>query len=142
MDDRIVAIFPPESALRKPRIRPADLIGQSLLVREPGSALHATVQQILGNEALQGDNVIQLAETEAIKRSVAVGLGISLLQELAVQDEVREGKLIAMRLEGVDDTRQYAYAYREAATLTTAAREMISLLPGVGRNPSAQTTRP
>ena len=128
MDDRIVAIFPVGSTYSKASILPEELIGRTLLVREPGSALHATVQQILGNAALEGDKVIQLAETEAIKRSVAAGLGVALIQEIAVQEEVRESKLIALRLESAGDTRQYVYAHREGETLSGAANDMIKLL--------------
>src|SRR5262249_13732910 len=69
MNDRLVVIVAPEDdwAARE-EVDLAELSGRVLLTREPGSALHATVERLLGPATLSGDSVILLGETEAIKR--------------------------------------------------------------------------
>ena len=128
MTDRVVAIFSAESAPAGPTVSAAWLKTQPLMVREPGSALYATVEQILGREALEAESVIQLAETEAIKRCVAAGLGVALIQEIAVRDEVEGGALAARRIEGSADERTYAYAVRKRRPISSAAQDLLSLL--------------
>jgi DNA-binding transcriptional LysR family regulator len=99
-----------------------------LLTREPGSALHATVERLLGPAMLAGDGVILLGETEAIKRSVEAGLGVALVQGIAVEREVAAGNLRALALRGADDSRTYAYAYRSGRELSAAASDLVALL--------------
>lgn len=99
-----------------------------LLTREPGSALHASVERLLGEAHLSSDSVIQLGETEAIKRSVEAGLGVALIQGIAVEREVAAGHLRALRLQGGDDRRTYVYAHRRTHTLSSAAKHLVELL--------------
>jgi DNA-binding transcriptional LysR family regulator len=72
--------------------------------------------------------VIQLGETEAIKRSVEAELGVALIQGIAVEREVAAGNLYALRLRGGDDSRTYAYAHRYHHTLSSAANNLVKLL--------------
>jgi DNA-binding transcriptional LysR family regulator len=128
MTDRVVAIFPADSAPPGKTVSAAWLRTQPLLVREPGSALYASVEQILGREGLERESVIQLAETEAIKRCVSAGLGIALIQEVAIRDEVEAGALASRPIEGSADERTYAYAVQKRRPLSRAAQDLLSLL--------------
>jgi len=130
MHDHLVVIVAPEDEwARRADVDLDDLYQRTLLTREPGSALHATVERVLGASALAGDLVIQLADTEAIKRSVEAGLGVALIQGIAVEREVEAGNLVALRLRDVDDRRTYAYAHREHHALSSAAQHLVELLP-------------
>ena len=72
--------------------------------------------------------MILLGETEAIKRSVEAGLGVALIQGIAVEREVAAGNLCTLALRGADDTRTYAYARRAGRELSAAARGLVALL--------------
>ena len=86
------------------------------------------VERLLGPEFLAGEGVIQLGETEGIKRSVEAGLGVALIQQIAVQREVAVGTLIALPLRGGDDSRTYLVAYRAGRVLPTAERDFVAVL--------------
>ncbi len=135
LEDRIVVITTAKNASRRNSIRIEELLAETLLVRESGSALHATVEQILGPGSLAGDKVIQLGETEAIKRSVEAGLGFAIIQEIAVQDEVSSGRLRILRLDGVDDRRSYALAHKENRLLSQTALDFIDQLTRIAATP-------
>ncbi|HEX9370140.1 MAG TPA: LysR family transcriptional regulator [Roseiflexaceae bacterium] len=129
MHDRLVAIVAPDDLwAARGEVAIGDLRERVLLTREPGSALHATVERLLGPPALAGDRAILLGETEAIKRSVEAGLGVALVQEIAVEREVAAGDLVALPLRGADDTRTYAYARRAGPPLSGAAEDLVALL--------------
>jgi len=72
--------------------------------------------------------VILLGETEAIKRSVEAGLGLALIQGIAVEREVAAGNLCTLALRGADDTRTYYYARRAGRELSAAAQGLVALL--------------
>lgn len=129
MHDRLVVIVAPEDPwAARTEVDLLELPDRVLLTREPGSALHATVERLLGPAALAGDRVILLGETEAIKRSVEANLGVALVQRIAVEREVAAGNLRALALRGADDSRTYAYARRRGRELSTAAEELVQLI--------------
>jgi DNA-binding transcriptional LysR family regulator len=129
MHDRLVVIVALDDTwATRAEVDIAELRGRVLLTREPGSALHATVGRLLGPATLAGDGVILLGETEAIKRSVEAGLGVALVQGIAVEREVAAGNLRALALRGADDTRTYAYARLAGRELSAAARGLVALL--------------
>jgi DNA-binding transcriptional LysR family regulator len=129
MHDRLVVIVAPGDAWAgHESVALEELRGRTLLTREPGSALHASVEQLLGPAALAGAEVIQLGETEGIKRSVEAGLGVALVQALAVEREVAAGTLRALALRGGDDTRTYNIAYAKGRELSSAAQALIDLV--------------
>jgi DNA-binding transcriptional LysR family regulator len=129
MQDRLVVIVAPgDSWVVREGVELAELRERVLLTREPGSALHATVERLLGAATLTSDNVIVLGETEAIKRSVEAGLGVALIQGIAVEREVASGLLCALPLRGGDDARTYNYARRSGRELSPAAQDLVELL--------------
>src|SRR5262245_13241405 len=74
MNDRLVVIVAPGDEWATRKWVALDELGERmLLTREPGSALHAAIERLLGSAALTGDNVMVLGETEAIKRCVEAG---------------------------------------------------------------------
>jgi LysR family transcriptional regulator, low CO2-responsive transcriptional regulator len=103
-----------------------------LLTREPGSALYSTVSMLLGEDVLMGESVILLGETEAIKRSVELGLGVALIQGIAIEREVAAGTLKALRLSDGDDSRTYLIARRKRGTLSDAAVGFIGVVKEKG----------
>jgi len=131
MHDRLfVTVSPADAWASRSEVELDELRQRTLLTPEPGSALHATVVRLLGAEYVDSDNVIQLNEIEAIKRSVEEGLGVALVQGIAIEREVAAGNLIALALRGGDDSRTYAYARRSRHQLSDAAESFVTLLTG------------
>ncbi len=131
MHDKLVVIVPPDDEWADRReVQLSELHNRILLTREPGSALHNTVERLLGPDFLARDQVIQLGETEGIKRSVEAGLGVALIQKIAVQREVATGDLIALALLGGDDSRTYLIAQRTRGEIPIAAERFVALLQG------------
>lgn len=127
-DHLVVIVAPGDSWAQRAEVDVEEVRQRRLLTREPGSALRASVDRLLGLSFCSGESVIQLGETEAIKRSVEAGLGVALIQGIAVEREVAAGNLCALRLTGGDASRTYAYAHRHNHTLSTAANHLVELL--------------
>ncbi len=126
--DRLVVVVAPDDPwARRQRVSAADLRDRTLLTREVGSSLYTIVERHLGTAAMHSDEVIQFVETEAIKRGVESGLGVALIQRIAVEREIASGALQPLRFDG-DDQRTYAYAFREGRQLSSAAMGLIDLL--------------
>lgn len=125
MDDRLVVIVAADDIwASRTSIDLSEIKLRTLLTREPGSALHAAVERLLGMH----QNTIVLAETEAIKRCVEAGVGVALVQQIAVSREIAQGNLCALSLRDADASRCYAYAMRRSWAANQAAQALITLL--------------
>ena len=76
----------------------------------------------------EGHIARDIDETEAIKRCVEAGLGVALIQGIAIEREVTAGTLVTLTLRGGDDSRTYAYARHRRHELSPAAASLIKLL--------------
>jgi DNA-binding transcriptional LysR family regulator len=129
--DRLVVIVAPDDEwATRTAVDAPELLTRVFLTREPGSALHATLERFFSADALDADNVILLGETEAIKRSVEAGVGVALIQEIAVEREVLSGSLRPLTLTGADDSRTYLVAQHIARKLPKAAQAVLTLFKG------------
>jgi DNA-binding transcriptional LysR family regulator len=127
-DKLVVIVAPGDTWADRSQVEVTELLNRVLLTREPGSALHSTVERLLGPEFLASDQVIQLGETEGIKRSVEAGLGVALIQQIALKREVAAGNLIALTLRGADDSRTYLVASRRRHSIPAAGQSFVALL--------------
>ncbi len=129
MQDRLVVIVSPQDEWAAfPSVTLNAIAGRLLFTREPGSALYATVARLLGAERLLSPDTLLLGETEAIKRSVELGLGVALIQKIAVEREVQQGSLRAIPLAEADDARTYLVAFRKRYVPNEAVSAFVQVL--------------
>ncbi len=129
MEDELVVIVPAgDPWAEREGVTLDDLRRRPLFTRESGSALHASVRQLLGAEHLSSPRVTQLEETEAIKRSVESGLGIALIQRIAIRREVAQHTLHTVPLLDASTRRTYNIARRRNQPLSPAGEALIALL--------------
>jgi len=129
--DELVVIVPPGHAWAKRRdIRPAELAGQPLLVREEGSATRRVTERALQQAGVRYRVAMELDHTEAIKQAVLAGLGVAFVSTYAVRGEIATGRLRAVRLRGVRVLRHFHVIHHEARRVTASARAFMAVLAG------------
>jgi len=128
--DEVVGIAAPgRLGLRRGRAPLSALADTTLLVREHGSSTRAVSERFLARGGYRPAKRWELDSNEAIKRSVAAGLGIGFVSELVVADEVARGELVAFRLEGVEPMRRSVYLLRpDGRDPTPSERAFVSTL--------------
>lgn len=98
----LVAIVAPNHPWANRRaIEARELASQVLLGGEAGSGTIALLRKELGSLADGLTAVGGFGNTEAVKRAVRAGRGVSLVIAAAVADEVRAGHLVALGLKGI-----------------------------------------
>jgi DNA-binding transcriptional LysR family regulator len=71
---------------------------------------------------------MEWASTEAIKKAVEAGLGVTILSELAVSLEVTHGLLRVIRHPALLCRRQFYLVWHQDRRLSTAAQAFAALL--------------
>jgi DNA-binding transcriptional LysR family regulator len=69
------------------------LADEILIVREPGSGSREIVTQTLRAHGVKPRRTLEIGSTEAIKRVVAAGIGVSIVSTATIDDELRLGRL-------------------------------------------------
>ena len=127
LDDELVGIAPPGGP--GGRVPVDALAGQTLLVRERGSSTRAVAERYLVRAGFHAARRWELDSNEAIKRSVAAGLGIGFVSKLVVADELARGELVQFSVEGADAMPRAVYLLRpDGREPTPAERAFIETL--------------
>ena len=113
LDDEVVGIAAPgRLKLRRGGVAVDALAGQTLLVRERGSSTRTVAERYLAGAGYRPAKRWELDSNEAIKRSVAAGLGIGFVSGRVVEGELERGELVTFRVEGVEPMRRSIYLLR------------------------------
>jgi DNA-binding transcriptional LysR family regulator len=127
-EDQLVLVLPPDHPLarqRKPSLRSLD--GLPFVAFDRDIPTRRWVDQALRRGGANVNHVMELDNIETIKRSVEAGLGVSILPEPALGNEVRAGTLVVRNLREGPLRRQIAAIRRRGKELSPAAAALLAL---------------
>ena len=99
----------------------------AMLMLERGSTSRGLMDRMFAEVGLQPHVTMELGSIEVIKRFVEIGLGVAIVPEVAVRDEVTSGRLTALRVTGLP-ARQVGMVRREGGHLSRAAAAFLRFL--------------
>jgi LysR family transcriptional regulator, low CO2-responsive transcriptional regulator len=127
LDDELVGIAKPGAVGGS--VSADALADKTLLVRERGSSTRAIAERYLTRAGYHAGKRWELDSNEAIKRSVAAGLGIGFVSKLVVDDELRRGELVQFEVKGAEAMRRSVYLLRpDGRQPTPSERAFIQTL--------------
>jgi DNA-binding transcriptional LysR family regulator len=127
LDDEVIGIAAPGTVAAT--VSPEALAGRTLLVRERGSSTRAVAERYLTRAGYHATKRWELDSNEAIKRSVAAGLGIGFVSKLVAEDELRRGELVRFTVAGAEAMRRSVYLLRpDSRDPTPSERAFIQTL--------------
>lgn len=134
---RLVVFCAPEHPLaRRGEASMAELCHEAWILREKGSGTRLTFDQAMRHRPAPLNIRLELEHTEAIKRAVESGLGISCISRLALRDAFRRGSLVAVETPELDLIRQFHFIWHKQmqnAAMSDFLELCRSLTTGVSR---------
>src|SRR2546425_309316 len=98
--DELVAIAPPEPRWRRRgTIRAVELAEHPLILFDRASTVRREIDAWFARARVTARAAMELGNTEAMKKFVEAGLGLSVTSEFSVKGDVAARRLAAMRLE-------------------------------------------
>ena len=137
--DRCAQVIPSSSAAAGEPLPVSMLEDQLFLIREPGSGTREVGEAALAERGIRLKRTVELGSTEAIKETVAAGLGLAIVSRATIVDQTppRQAPYPAGRRPG-DSTHLHAGAPRRShsqsggACVSRFARPDPGLLRGSG----------
>lgn len=128
--DRLVLIVSVKHpwANRKSPVHLRELSHQPFLLSKKGSGTRETVEKLMISAGVTLDRIIEIGNTEGVKKAVEADLGISILSHYVVSRETEAGLIKAVPLAGRALTRNLYVVYHKDRYLSEAARAFMRLV--------------
>ena len=110
-----------------------DLLGERLLVREPGSGTREVLEHLLEEVNLtiaDFRRVTEVGSLGAIKAMACAGAGVAFFYEPVVRAELEAGTLEEIPIPGLAAAHDFAFLWRKGSVYAPRYREMFRLLSG------------
>lgn len=139
-EDELVVITPVTEhflALRKNEVPLEELFKEPMILREKGSGTKKAADQFLEKQGISKDSLKVAAymnDPEAIKNSVAAGLGISIASKKAAENMIREKRLLAFEFSRYTSGRKFYIIYRKDDVLKPFISTFINYIQKYYRN--------
>ncbi len=133
-DRLLLAVSPvhPLAGRRRPVSR-AELAAMPLASREGGSGTRDTLRQALG--VPMAGPAIELDSNTAVKVLISSGDYAAVISELAVANELRDGRLVEVPISEVDLSRSLHAVWRRGSRLHAAAGVFLTVIAGPAPHP-------
>jgi DNA-binding transcriptional LysR family regulator len=132
-EPRVVVCSPRHRLARSRTVTPKMLAGEAWITfparpDEPEEPYASSLQQCLAACGLGAAEIIAIDSLTAQKRMVEAGFGMALLPESSVDEELRVGTLLALRVPAMRVTLPVVLIHRRRAYLSGAARRLLEVL--------------
>lgn len=126
LTDTMTLIAAPESEWAGKDIKTArDTDYLPFFVREKGSGTRELFEQVMREHHIPYHVIGVYNNSTAIKNAVMANLGLSFLSRTLVRQEVADGQLVEVPLDGLECKRIFRIAYRKDKDLTPSMQALI-----------------
>lgn len=114
-DELVLAVYPDHPFAKKKSITPDQLIEQAIIIRERDSGTRKVMTQILEKhlDLAKLSIVAEMGSTEAVRQSIKSQIGIAILSQKAVAEDLRLGSLVSIPIKGVRLSRPFYLIQRK-----------------------------
>lgn len=145
MDDEMFLIVPTAHKwTKRASISMQDLVTEPFVMREPGSGTRKSLEELLeqaGHRLDELNVVAELGSTEAVRQAVKAGVGVSVLPECAVADELAARTLTKVKIRGISFPRSFFLITHKYRTQSPICRTFVDFLRQQPANNIADKTK-
>ncbi len=117
---------------QRQRVRVQDVVHESVIFFDVGSSYHAISHGIFRETGTPPRHALEVDNLEMAKHLVLEGLGLAFLPQVAVEQELAEGQLVTIDIEGAEPlTREIAVIYRKHRLQSRSVVAFLNLLQEV-----------
>ncbi len=132
MDDEMCLIVPRgHKWAATGHVRLEELIKEPFIMREPGSGTRKSIEQVLdrsGHWFGQLNVVAEMGSTEAVRQAIKARMGVSILSECAVDDELAAGSLKKIGIKGMSFQRAFYLIVHKHRTQSPLCHAFVKFL--------------
>jgi DNA-binding transcriptional LysR family regulator len=132
IDDQMFLVVPRKHKwATKRHVVMGELIREPFIMREQGSGTRKSIELVLdkSGHSLGALNVVaEMGSTEAVRQGIKAGVGVSILSECAVAEELATGSLKKINVKGMSFKRAFYLTLHRHRTQSPLCRTFIKFL--------------
>lgn len=142
MDNPLVIVAPPDHPLAKQKKIPLQrLQNEIFLVREPGSGTRVAMERFFSERQIRVMTGMEVGSNEAIKQSVQAGLGLGLLSQVTLEQELSLKRLVVLDVAEFPILRHWYVVHRKGKRLPLSAQAFKEFLLAEGNNTIGRSSK-
>jgi DNA-binding transcriptional LysR family regulator len=115
-DELVLTVFPEHPWAGRTTVHLDELATEPFILREKGSGTRMVMGQILAEHGFELTRLLVVAEmgsTEAVRQGIKARIGVSILSQQAVAEDLQRGTLVAVSLNGIRFARPFYLVQRK-----------------------------
>lgn len=138
--DKLVLVCSPRHSLAaRGSIPLSALRGERFISFEPDIPTRRAIDKAFRTDGVEVQHVMEVDNIETVKRAVEIELGVSVIPQSTVAQEVRAGTLSEVELTGGDFWRPVSAIVKKSKVMSPAMKQFISILREPKPNPDGST---
>jgi DNA-binding transcriptional LysR family regulator len=127
-EEMVVAMAPSHRLARNRTVPAAALEGEQFVGFDEDLPIQAHVSRYLREQKVQVETSLRFDNLQMIKEAVAHGAGISIMPVRVMTEDLKQGRLVALRLRGPELYRPVRIIHRRRKVFNEVARGLLELL--------------
>lgn len=112
----------------------SSFLQEKLLFREQGSAVRDVFDSYLRLQGIRIQPVVTSTNTQALIKLVSAGVGVSILPDITIEEEIKSGRIAAFEIEGVRLENKNWIVYHEDKQLDSAVQSFLNGITAIMEN--------
>ncbi|MEI7450963.1 MAG: selenium metabolism-associated LysR family transcriptional regulator [Desulfomonile sp.] len=130
-DELVLAVYPEHRWARKRKIALEELVDEPFILREKGSGTRMVMNRIMEDQGLDPSRlpiVAEMGSTEAVRQGIRFRIGVSILSNQAVAEDLRQGTLVLVEINNVRFFRPLYLIQRKNRQITPLCQAFLAYL--------------
>ncbi len=127
-EEMVVVVNPSHRFVPQKEIRPSELNGEPFVGFDDDLPIEADIERYLRDHDVAVETALRFDNIGMIKEAVMHEAGFSIMPLRVIRDEVREGRLYALRLDPPELFRPVRIVHRRRKVFNEAGRALLALL--------------
>jgi DNA-binding transcriptional LysR family regulator len=130
-DELVLAVYPEHRWARKRKIAIEELVDEPFILREKGSGTRMVMNRIMEDQGLDPSRlpiVAEMGSTEAVRQGIRFRIGVSILSNQAVAEDLRQGTLVLVEINNVRFFRPLYLIQRKNRQITPLCQAFLAYL--------------
>jgi DNA-binding transcriptional LysR family regulator len=130
-EELVLAVFPGHPWVDRHEVGMDELYGQPFILRQRGSGTRMAMARVLEAHGFDFSQLFVVAEvgtTEAVRQSIKARIGISILSQQAVEEDIQRGSLVPISLRGIRFYRPFYVIQRKNRQLSPLCEAFLAYL--------------
>lgn len=127
-EEMVVAVAPQHPLARRPKIDVSELEGSTFIGFDDDLPIQSHIDRYLREHKVKVELGMHFDNLQMIKQAVAHGAGISIMPKRVMQEELQQGRLVALHLDPPELFRPVRIVHRRRKTFAPPASGLLEIL--------------